>query len=363
MEKVTSPSFKITYEGKNITQDVSRHLITFRYKDKLENASDELEIVLEDSEDLWKNEWYPATGAKLDAQIGYTQMLPCGEFELDEIALDIPPDTITIRALAVPITTSLRTKKNKAHENCTLKQIAQKAASDNGLTLQGDIEEIQFERVTQQRETDLGFLQHLAKEFGYVFSIRAKTLIFTNAYKLEAGQTVISIDRSQMMRCNIKDKSAKTYRKAKLAYHNPGTNKTIQATADIEEITNPDDQTYNKIVSEDDIEINSRAENDSQAGAIARAALHGANSLQQEGAITVPGNPLLVAGNNVELTGIGGLSGKYQIQESEHEIDKSDAYKTTIQLKRVGFVSLVNHKKKAKKPRKPAQYDVEEIED
>ena len=361
METIKAPRFKLIYAGKDITQDVTADLVTLKYKDKIEGSSDELEVTLRDGADKWKNEWYPKMGSTLEAKIGYDDaLMPCGVFEIDEISIDSPPDTVTLRALAVPITGSLRTKKSKAHENTTLKQIAQKVASDNGLTLEGEIDDLQFERVTQTRETDLGFLQRTAKEFGYVFSVRAKKLIFTSVYKLEAGTAVIEIDRGQMQKFNLKDKAAKTFKKANLAYHNPSKNKVIQATASVETMTNPDGAEYTEIVAGDDLEIRAPVENDNQATAKAKAYLHGANSMQQEGTVTVTGNPLLVAGNNVELSRIGSLSGKYQIQESEHEISKSSGYTTTIEVKRVGYISITKHKKKTK-PRK-VQYEVEEID-
>jgi hypothetical protein len=44
-------------------------LKTFAYSDKAEDATDEIEILFEDSGDLWKNEWYPAKGDKMNSTI------------------------------------------------------------------------------------------------------------------------------------------------------------------------------------------------------------------------------------------------------------------------------------------------------
>ena len=362
METISAPKFTISYSGKDITEDVSRFLVSLKYQDKLKGASDELEITLEDSADLWKNEWYPGMGAKLKAEIGYDQLMPCGEFEIDEISMSIAPDTITLKALAVPVTGTLRTKKSVAHENTSLKDIAQKVASANGLTLQGEIDAMQFKRVTQNQETDLAFLTRIGKEYGYFFTVRAGMLIFSSVYKIEDGKSVRTIDRSQLLRCELKDKAAKTFKKATLAYHNPSTAKIVQATSTTKTNTNVDGATYTEIVAGDDLVIRARAEDETQANAKVKAYLHGANSLQQEGTITVSGDPLLVAGNNLELTGLGLLSGKYQIQESTHEIDKAGGYKTSVEIKRVGFVEITKHKKAPAKKRS-VEYDVEEIGD
>lgn len=362
METIKKATVTVTYNGKNITKDVSAALISFKYQDKITGASDELEITLEDSGDLWKNEWYAGMGAKISAEIGYDQMMPCGDFEIDEINMGISPDTITLRALAVPITGALRTKKNTAHENTSLKEIAQKVATENGLQLEGEIDAMQFIRVTQHQETDLAFLDRMARAYGYIFTIRGKRLVFYSIYKIEAGKPCRVIDRASVIRCDLKDKASKTFKTATLSYHNPGTAKVVQATATVETRANPDGATYTQIISGDDLVIRGATENESQATAKAKAALHQANSKQQEGTITVEGDPMLVAGNVLELTGLGQLSGKYLIHGSTHECDKSGGYLTSLEIKRVGYVDSSKHKKTEPKPR-PAQIDVDELTD
>jgi hypothetical protein len=52
----------------------------------------------------------------------------------------------------------------------------------------------------------------------------------------------------------------------------------------------------------------------------------------------VYGNPILVAGNNVELTGFGELSGKWHIKKSTHRIDRSGGYTTDLDLEKTQSV-------------------------
>jgi outer membrane protein OmpA-like peptidoglycan-associated protein len=148
------------------------------------------------------------------------------------------------------------------------------------------------------------------------------------------------------MRYSIKEKATKVYKKAVVKHHNPKTNKVTKAEIEAK----PQDGQSSElqinsehISSQDELVIHARVENLQQAEEKARAALHQANSKHQEGSITVPGNPLLVAGNNFDLTGMGALSGKYQIIRSMHRIGR-DGYTTDLDIKRIGEVTNLGTK-------------------
>jgi phage protein D len=137
MEKVSSPSFEVLYAGKDITTDISAHLISVSYSDRTEGESDEVEIVVEDTDGKWMNEWYPEKGDRINLSVGYDgNMLDCGEFTIDELELDGPPRTLTIRALAAGINSPLRSKRSSAHESQSLRQIAEAVAARQGLTIE-----------------------------------------------------------------------------------------------------------------------------------------------------------------------------------------------------------------------------------
>lgn len=353
METVRRAIFKVEYAGKDITSSVSNQVLSVTYTDHSEGESDEVQLHIEDSEGLWRSSWYPKKGEKISLSIGYDDMqVPCGTFEVDEIELAGPPDTITIRALAAPIKGKLRTKNSTAHENKTLKQIAQTIAGNNGLTLQGEIEDVRFNRVTQNRETDLGFLKRISYEYGHVFSVRDAKLIFTTIFKLEEAGPVQIVDRSDITSYSIKDKTAESYKNAKVKYHNPEDKKVVDASQD--------EADSKALTKGDTLYMTTKAENKQQAEKKAKAALHRANSKQQEGTITLEGAPLLLAGNNFELTGMGELSGKYHIMTSNHKIDRSGGYTTDLDIKRVGYVEV--KKQASKKPVKEKTYDVRVIQ-
>lgn len=445
---VAQPKFEVIYEGKNITQDVTKNLISVEYTDNTGNESDEISIRLEDVDGNWRGGWFPKKGDKIKLAIGYDDnILNCGTFTVDEIELQGPPDEVTIRGLAAGINSPLRSKRSRGYEKQTLRQIAQKIADDHGYTIEDsyekasksvynyDTERAKFKkiysfiydagnyrellqvctavetvgswaaskgkksqlaqlkvttqdirstslrvasnpfdkaslqksknqltravasfiqnlenttntvvtkysvldsvtigRVTQNRETDLEFLNRIAGEYGIMFSLRDKTLVFTSIYGIEKGQSVLTFDRTELMRYSFKDKATKTYKKARLKYHNPEDSKVVSAEIQSNDINV--DTEYD--TAPDTLEIRIKAENKQQAEEKARAQLHKANTKNQEGQVTLIGNPTVCAGVNIVITGLGELSGKWHVKQSKHKLDKGGGYVTDAEVKRIG---------------------------
>lgn len=359
-EIVSSPAFRLNYKGKNITSDISKYLISMTFSDKVESGSDEVSITLEDSDQLWQNSWYPSKGDKMELFIGYDESkTKAGTFTVDEVDFDGPPDVVTIKALSTPITKKLRTKRSAAYENVTVKQLAEKIAAKNGLTLDGLIylapnKDLLHERVSQNRETDLQFLMRICDQYGIIFSVRDTKLIITDQQKAEQRSHVTTIDKSSVSRWRFTDKTIKTYSSAQVSFRNPDTNEVVQGAYSFEDSLdgapsfikdNVPGEVFSELDSElDQIQLKMRAENQQQAEVMAQAALYRANTNGKEGSITVYGNPLLLAGNNIELTGFGKLSGKYHIKESTHRFSKSGGYTTDVSIKRVAAVPAVKRK-------------------
>ena len=233
---LTSASFQVLYNNKNITTDISAHIMSLSYTDKVEGESDEIEINLEDTDLMWQNAWYPTKGARLDVTIIQDGMvLNCGSFTIDEIEMSKDRgtgDVVSIRGLAASITQNTRTQKSTGHENKTLREIANSIASNNGLTVAGNIADIVFKRITQYKETDLGFLRRLAGEYGYTFSLRGTTITFTNIYELEGRKPVLTLDKTDLLSHKVKDKTAGVYNAAKVSHHSSQDNAEISAVQD-----------------------------------------------------------------------------------------------------------------------------------
>lgn len=318
-----TPTFKLEYNQKDITKDVSDYVVNIDYTDFESGQSDEISITFEDAEKLWQSSWIPSKGDSLRLYIGYLgeKLLNCGIFEIDEIEFVAPPDTLTVKALATSIKKALRQNNSVAYENKSLKQIANEIAKKHGLTLVGEIEEVKVERITQNKEHDLTFLKNLAEQYGYIFKIAENNLVFYKTEKLISAKSAKILYKSDLSRINLSEKTSKNYKSVTVSYHNPKTGKNITATA-----KNP------ACVKGDTLKISTRCENKQQALLKAKAAMVKGNNTV-EGSIDLMGNPYLVAGLNVELKDLGHFSGKYHITQARHFLDKTSGYGTSLEVK------------------------------
>jgi phage protein D len=331
---VPAPKFTVLYNSKNITSDISKHMLSLSYNDKTEGESDEIEIELEDVDLKWQNSWYPEKGAKLTVTI---ESLKCGVFEIDEIQLSGPPDVVTIRGMATGIVNSLRTKKSDAHENKTLKQIYEKVAAKNNLTIQGEIPEITFGRITQNKENDLAFLKRISQEYGVLFAVRDNIITFTSIYDVEKRNVSFSADKSQIKSYSLTDKADGMIKTASVKSKSAKKNEPVTANLDFEKYKQEQGYSSDTPVNQDSGVTHTKAENKQQAEAKAKAIMHLSAGNQLEGSIEMQGTVLAIAGNNFQLTGLGKLSGKYHIKSSSHKIDKSSGYTVGLEIKRLNL--------------------------
>jgi len=346
---VSIPKFTVLYNNKNITADISKHMISLTYNDKTEGESDEIEIEVEDVDLKWQNSWYPEKGAKLTVTI---ENLKCGVFEIDEIQLSGPPDVVTIRGMATGIVNSLRTKKSDAHESKTLKQIAEKVASKNNLTIQGTIPDITFGRITQNKETDLAFLKRISQEYGVLFAVRENIITFTSIYDVEKRNTSFSVDKSGISGYSLTDKADGMIKNASVKSKSAKKNEPVTANLDFEKYKQEQGYSSDTPVNQDSGVTHTKAENKQQAEAKAKAIMHTSASNQMEGSIELQGTTLAIAGNNFQLTGLGKLSGKYHIKSSSHKIDRSSGYTVVLEIKRL---NLPEKSQQITKPKKKQQ--------
>lgn len=365
--KASTPARTIKYGTKDITADITPTLIELSYTDHIEGESDSLEITLMDiplhaqsypsglpqeaitnidghtkavlvntvaEPGKWLTSWYPTHGDTLTVWIGYEDapMLPCGSFEIDEVELQGPPDTVKIKALAAGVKRSVRTRKGRAYENTNLRDIAATVAKRNKMTLKGKIEPIKIAYVAQAFEADLPFLKRVSEEYGYAFSVRGKDLCFFKHSELKAAKPILTIGRKDVITYRFHDKVHGVVTAATATYHDP------RAKA-VRTVKVKDAISKNNHTSSDERKINVRAETEAQAKAKASAALARANDDQTGATLTLVGNVRLLAGVNFMLTEFGKFNGKYNISQSGHRQSRG-GYTTEVEVKRVREVTV-----------------------
>jgi uncharacterized protein len=300
------------------------------YTDRLSGAAGEIEVELEDHERRWQGPWYPQEGDLTSLMIGYQgePLLPCGDFQVDDLEFDLPPDTFRLRCLAAYITPAMRTRNSVAYENQTLMQIASAVAGKYNLSVVAAPGMINpaFARVTQSHESDLTFLHRLARTHDYDFTIRGEQMVFYDRAAVEARAPGVSISRSDLLRGGFRSKTHRIYKAAEVSYQDPASKQLITQTVD----ATPAPPTG------DTLKLAVRCENGQQALLKVQSALHASNMLQTTAGLELPGNPALCAGNTATIGGFGAHDGIYLIEIARHRVSRVSGYTTEVQLRRVG---------------------------
>jgi uncharacterized protein len=326
---VRAPQWVLAYQGVNITANVSQMVTAITYQDCLGGASGSLEFELDDHDKRWQGTWAPTQGDLANLMIGYAgePLLPCGDFQVDELSLSGPPDVFHLRCLAAYITPAMRTRSSVGYENQTLTQIASTIAEKYGLEMiaASGASNLTFARITQRQETDLGFLRRLAQAHNYDFTIRGKQMVFYSRPSLEAADPVATIARTDLMRFAFRIKTHRVYKAAQVSYQLPESKQLLtQKVMAVPAAPTGDTRT-----------LTVRCENGQQASLKATSALHGANMLYTTASFTAGGETLYTAGNNLTITGFGFNDGKYLIESARHRLERATGYTTEFEARRV----------------------------
>lgn len=251
------PTWLATYEATNVSDDLAPMVTSIEYidhispsppklgkdgkpetpksdKDKPKDESDELSITVEDRVGRWQAGWAPQPGDRIAAQLGYAgqPLLNCGQFAVDEYEQRGPPSTVTIRALAAPMTEALRTPQSNAYDGTTLRVLVEHVASELQLELVGEVADLPIERVTQSSETTLAFLRRLAAEYGYTFAIRPPQLVFYELAVLAAAPPVLVVRRADLKSYTLKSSVQNTYAACIVSWFDPATKAVREVRVD-----------------------------------------------------------------------------------------------------------------------------------
>ncbi len=334
--RAISPAVAIEYNGRDITADLSPCLSRFSFVDRLSGEADSLDIELAETHhslSRWLAEWYPDKAMEVVAHFGYAHapLVLAGHFEVDEVAVESPPMTVRIRALATGITKSVRTRQGRAYENTTLAAIADQVAKRLGAKRKGKIEAVKLDRVTQYQESDWQFVVRLLREYGYVAKLtdNNKTLAVARLADLAEGvvRELWPEDLSSWSYC---DRITDVPARSAVAHHNPKTGKLVIYQAEGGQLV-----PANTVTAKDADKKVVRAKTPEQAKAKATAMQERHEADKTSFECVLPGDPALIAGAAVDVRGLSRLDGRYVIQEARHEIDVSGGYATSLSMKRL----------------------------
>ena len=150
-------------------------------------------------------------------------------------------------------------------------------------------------------------------------------MVFYARQVLESVPAAVTITRSDVVRFAFRNRARRIYDGAEISYFDPDTKQLITQSVSAD----PPSPTG------DTLKIVARCENAQQALVKAEAALHLHNMVFVDASIEGPGTTVLVAGNNVQLSGWGALDGTYLIETAEHHLARATGYSTSIAARRI----------------------------
>lgn len=327
-------SLHVTYESVDITADLRSYMLSWTYTDNLSGQADDLQLTLEDSQALWIGPWAPQEGAVLVAEIrrgnwiegARNDVLPLGQFELDELEGEDRPSTVTIKATSVPESSSLRgEQKDRAWEKVTLSVIANDIAKGAGLEILFDTEDNpEYDRMEQTGETDLSFLMRLCNDSGLCLKVTGDRMVIFDEEKYERLDPVDTINRYTSGVKNLRWRRTLQglYSSCRVDYQGPNSKSKLSAT-----FTPPNPPKTKRV-----LRINEQVDSHKAALRLACKKLRNENKNAVSVSFTLPGDTRYVAGVTLMLDGFGVLNGKYIVTQATHS--QQSGYETSLELRR-----------------------------
>lgn len=336
----------LRYDNSNISAVISPYILSFNYEDNAKEQSDSLDLTLEDSKSLWHHGWFPIKGSKVSAMIvtenwnhqNMEETLNCGSFEVDEVSCSGSPQTVTMKAIAIPIKSKLRgEKKTKAWELMNLKDIGMWIASNNKVSFLFESDKNpKFDRVDQNKQSDLEFLSKIAKNVGLTVKFTDnKIVIFDESkYGQKKGIRKFIKGESDILDWDFNTKTKEIYAGVVASYYDPNLKQNI--TVEYKPTNAPavgQMLKINESLNYADIKNATKDQKKAKALDMAKGKLRAKNKYEFTGSITIVGDVSIVAGVNIQIENFGVFDGKYAVDKAVHSI--GNGYTTSIEIHRV----------------------------
>ena len=299
---VKYPAYKILANDTDVTLKLQKELISLTFKDEANEKADELTI------EVGGEYARPKYEDELKLYLGYGDVLTfCGLFTV-QTSNRTDNNVLSISATGVNFGTELKEKRDISYEKVSIKDICSQIANRGELKLKSDFDDIYIVSLAQSGESDLHFLNRLAKECNAIFNIKNGTLIFTKKIKDDKkseelpSYTISQINTSSI---SIQHSNKTLYKSCKSTYHDTKNNKAVEVIAG----------------SGKPCLINKGSfANEAEAMIKAKAKLQKANQGLISGSLSLEGE-VIFAGGKLVLIDTLQDDGEYQIKSVSHTFD------------------------------------------
>ncbi len=303
---VKTPYFILIANGQDKSVQIAKNLISISFKDEANSKSDEITIKVAGE---FKR---PSYEDELKLSFGYKDeptIFNCGTFIVQTTTKE-NDNVLTITATGADFTGSLKEKQNKTYESMSIGQIVGDIASRNGLNAKTDFDDTFILNLAQSDESDLHFLNKLAREHNAIFNIKNQSLIFKKKIK-EAKKNeslpTYTIDKKDTLSLSIKTSSKTLYNSCKAIWQDTKQNKTKEIISGSGEPC---------------INMRGTFKDEADAKLKADAKLQKANQGIVSGSLSIEGGAYY-AGGKLNLVGTLEDDDEYQIKSINHTYNNS----------------------------------------
>ena len=199
----------VIFNKVDISDEIAHSISSLNYTDNSKNAIDDLELELENLDYRWLKEWYPDENAQLlvgihEEKENETNFLDLGTFYVDEPTFE--------------------------NNRLNLKELVTQIANKHEMNAEIYAENEFFERLDQNQETDLAFINRVVKETGLNMKVSDDKIIIFDDEEMEKNDTVeiFNINDERIRSFSLKKKNKEIYDNVEVSYYDPDKKKVIK---------------------------------------------------------------------------------------------------------------------------------------
>ncbi len=214
---VKPAQYKIVVNGEDVTASIRLYLHSISVTDNHSEQADSLTLVVGAK---FKR---PAYQDKIKVYVGHDKALSyLGLFHVQSTTIRNNKE-LTINATGVDYQTTLKERRIKTYET-PLKAVLEEIAGRHGLEARIDVTEPATAHFEQNNESDVSFLNRLAKEHNAIFNIKNNTLYFVQD---EQQAPSYDIDIAKCISSEITESSTSVYACARAIYQDTTLNQIV----------------------------------------------------------------------------------------------------------------------------------------
>lgn len=320
------PKILVDIDGVPVSGRFFDRLVSLNITDREGIRSDTLELVFNDAAPHFAS---PRRGAIANVRIlsgegsGFS-----GAYVIDRVENKCLPYTMTVGGHSADLRSEMKTSKSRHWDNKSVKDIVSEVAGEYGLEpkIAETVSDHVYAWVGQQDESDLHFLERLAKRHGALFTIKSGVLLWLErGAGKTAGGTVIApivIGPTSIVEntCRVSESDVDRFGKVKALYQDRAGAKRQEVV-----VVGDAEAGGEHVIREP---FSSKAAATAAAEAFAREMLRGLIKTS----CTVVGRPALMAGQPLYYLGVRpGLDGREFVAETvRHTYTKSGGLRTAF---------------------------------